>query len=792
MGVFNKKSLIYSFYIILASRANVAGIAPFGPAAYAIALMSYDMSYGYGNLFILVSSFILGILTVGIWHQAVISSVAIILFTIGLYFLRISEKQDYPFILKSAILLVFSVITPMIIYISSTDSTIMDVINLSVQSAVTFIMFFVYRITESSLSDFIDNNLTSYKPTQEELACFAISIVVAFLGFPKIVVFGLSIRNIISIIVIMTISLRGGFGTGAAAGVMIGLITNSSSAFIITYFSFCGFLSGLLNKFKKIGVISAFVIGNVILAALLGATKDIIHAMYETGFASVVFAVLPVKIYDFIKIPIFEENAVHKRQISDDKVLPSRYDYAGKIRNAAMKKARFYSDTMNEMSEEFLDIISKGDDKKKEDSCLIRVINKVCHDCKFYHNCWEKEYKIREKSVKQCEKIIDKNGEKTTEIISILGEFCIKPDAVIDELRIGIEIRRIEKICMAKINECKSMVVKQFGEMGKISSKIADEIKQSTSYNVGLEKRIIDLLKRNEIYAYDVVAVTDKNNKPNISVYIRRSCNKEIINKIVKLISEELSTSMQLLSVNGENKKNGVKELKLFVKPDMEVSFGCASIAKEGNNISGDSYNFINHDDGFSYAILSDGMGTGRGAAEQSESVVKIIELYINSGVNILSAISTINMLLSTKSNEVNTASIDICKINKHSKTAEFIKMGAMPSLIVGKTNIKTVEINRPPVGISADIEDLSSKICEYDISDEVAVVMFTDGIYDAFNDAGINKRVFYEYLANITRKYINVEGGEEIAANEIVNKAAEINRKSDDMSVFIINLRFT
>ena len=58
MGVFNKKSLIYSFYIILASRANVAGIAPFGPAAYAIALMSYDMSYGYGNLFILVSSFI--------------------------------------------------------------------------------------------------------------------------------------------------------------------------------------------------------------------------------------------------------------------------------------------------------------------------------------------------------------------------------------------------------------------------------------------------------------------------------------------------------------------------------------------------------------------------------------------------------------------------------------------------------------------------------------------------------------------------------------------------------------
>lgn len=792
MGLINKKSILYSLYIILASRASVAGIAPFGPAAYAIALMSYDFSFGYGNVILYALSLIIGTLTVGIWQQTVISSVSILLFTIAYYFLKISEKQDYPLVLKSAISLVFSITAPMIIIIASTDSTVMDVFNLSIQAAVTFIMFFVFRITESSTSDLIDKNFTSYKPTQEELACFAITIIVAFLGFPSIVIFGLSIRNIISIVVIMMISLKGGIGTGAAAGVMIGLITNSSSALIISFFSFCGFLAGLLNKFKKMGVIISFVIGNVILAALMGATKDIIHAMYETGFAAVIFAIMPLRIYDFIKIPIFEENTAHKRQLTDEKVLPARFDYASKIRNAAMKKARFYSDTMIEMSEEFLDIISKGDDKKKDDSCLIRVINKVCFDCKLYDNCWKREFKIREKAIKQCEKIIDKNGEKNTEILSIIGEFCIKPNTVIDELRIGIEIRRIEKICNARVNECKSMVIKQFGEMSKISLKIANEIKESTNYNIELENRIINLLKRNEIYTYDVVAVTDKNNKPIISVYIRKSCNKELINKIVKLVSQETGKSMQLMTINGENKKNGVIELKIFEKPNIEVYFGYASIPKEGNEISGDSYSFINQNDGCTYAVLSDGMGTGRAAAEQSESVVNIIELYIKSGINISSALSTINMLLSTKSIDVNTASIDICKVNKHKKTAEFIKMGAMPSIIVGKDSIKIVEINRPPIGISADIEDLSNKICEYDINDDIGIVMFTDGVYDAFNEAGINKRVFYEYVANVTRKYQNVESGEELASNEIVNKAAEINTKFDDMSVFIINLRFT
>ena len=53
------------------------------------------------------------------------------------------------------------------------------------------------------------------------------------------------------------------------------------------------------------------------LTAMLGATKEIIHAMYETGFASIAFAILPTRFYDFIKIPVLEEAAVNKKQNND-------------------------------------------------------------------------------------------------------------------------------------------------------------------------------------------------------------------------------------------------------------------------------------------------------------------------------------------------------------------------------------------------------------------------------------------------------------------------------------------
>ena len=797
MGVINKKSVIYALYIFLAARASAAGIPLFGQAAFAVSVLSYDMSGGIINVVLYSFACVIGSLTTGVWQQAVISVAVVILYTIADYFLKTTEKHDYPIVLKSAVTLVFAVTVPMIILLATTNATLMDIINLAIQASVSFIMFFVYRIAENAISEILDKNTTAYKPTQEELACFAAIFIVALLGLPKFTIFGLSIKNVISVFVIMTFSLKGGMGTGAAAGIMIGIITNSSSATLICLFAFCGFLSGLLNKFKKMGIIVAFVVGNILLAAMLGATKELIHAMYETGFAGLAFAVLPSKIYNFFKVPIIEENLQQRKIIHQKNNLPVRYDYAGKVRNAAMSKAKFFSETLNEMSSEFMDIAANEkpvvhSDRKKEDTCIVRMYNKVCANCRLCNRCWKQEYKFREKSFRQCEKLIEKDCDKTAEIMRILSEFCIKPDAVTDELKIGIEIKRVEKICNAKIAECRSMVVKQFGEMGRISSKIADEIKMATNYNIETERLIFDALTRNEIYVHDVIVINNKHEMPEVTVYIRKNLDNDILNKIVSVISREINKKMQIYSVGGSNKKNTMKEVRLIVMPEIMVFCGFKCIPADKNDICGDSYCFLELQDGRAFGILSDGMGTGSQASEQSESVIRILELYIKSGVDISSAVSTVNMLLTTKGTEVTTASIDVCCIDKYKKSAGFVKMGAAPSVIVGKENVRTIEINRPPAGVSSDIEELSCRMCECDISNDIAVVMFTDGVYDAFNNAGINKKVFYEYIANVVRKFKIDKNGAEMAADEILDKVERFAQSSDDMSICVLYLTET
>ncbi len=789
MGVIKKKSVLYSIYILLASRAAVAGIAPFGVPAFAVALMAYDMSGGMINLILYAASCIIGVLLTGVWQQAVVTSLAILLFSVSFAFLRRYDGGEIPFVLKCAAALVLSGMIPAVIVLSATRCTLMDVFNLLLQAASSFIMFFVYRIGEQCASDYTERNSTGNKMNQEELACAAIMAIVVLMGLPSLNLFGLSIRNVISICIIMIFSLRGGIGTGAAAGIMIGIITNSASAVTICLYAFCGFLAGLLNRLGKTGVVSAFVVGNILLAAMLGGTKEIIYGMYETGFASILFVILPRKLLDLVRIPFLEEAAAKRRAAAG--AAPVRLDYAGKVRNTAIRKASFYSDTLSEMSSEFIDITTAAADKSKEDSCVIRVFHKVCGGCPLSGNCWKREYALREKSLRECKKIIEKEGDKNPEIMALLGKFCIKPQEVIDEIRIAIEIQRTERIYNAKLTECRNMIVKQLGEMGKMSSQIAEEIKYATNYDFECEKRIMEALKRREIYVNDAVVIQNRYDMPEVTLYTYKSYDKGKINEILKILSKETGKRMRLSSLRGEQSKNSMREMHFTVKPQIRLRCEALCLPAPGNKLSGDSYCFLELPEGLGFLILSDGMGTGKRASEQSSAVVRLMELYVKSGIAVSSAVSMVNMMLTSGASDVMTASVDLCFINQHEKRASFVKLGAMPSLVVSQDGTHVLEINQPPAGVSSELSELSCKMTERTVESGDCIILYTDGVYDAFRNGGVAQKVFYEYLASVVRKYAGEERRCHMAAEDILKKAASLteNGEHDDMSVAVIEI---
>jgi len=109
-------------------------------------------------------------------------------------------------------------------------------------------------------------------------------------------------------------------------------------------------------------------------------------------------------------------------------------------------------------------------------------------------------------------------------------------------------------------------------------------------------------------------------------------------------------------------------ETFIFVEDaNFTVFTGMSKMTKEGGRISGDNYSFIYPEPGTVVMTLSDGMGTGESACEESESVVELLEQFIEAGFRKESAIKLINSILVLRSEEQTFSTIDLSVINLYS-----------------------------------------------------------------------------------------------------------------------------
>ncbi len=185
-----------------------------------------------------------------------------------------------------------------------------------------------------------------------------------------------------------------------------------------------------------------------------------------------------------------------------------------------------------------------------------------------------------------------------------------------------------------------------------------------------------------------------------------------------------------------------------------------------------DSY-YITFNDaqGYGYVVLSDGMGTGRKAAEDAAVTAEIFKSLIIAGVDINAALDITNRVLCAKDAREKLATLDVLKVNLFSGEAELYKAGSAASFIKSGKGTGRIELKSLPIGILGGVKFESAHIC---LKQGDAVVIVSDGI------PGTEKPWIEAYLS---------ENGSN-DAKEIVQKIAAGSakytneKKRDDMTV--------
>lgn len=188
---------------------------------------------------------------------------------------------------------------------------------------------------------------------------------------------------------------------------------------------------------------------------------------------------------------------------------------------------------------------------------------------------------------------------------------------------------------------------------------------------------------------------------------------------------------------------------------------GHASSKRE--QVSGDSWDVQDLQDGRMVQILSDGMGSGELAMQQSQLAVQLLQVLLSGGLSVRLSLSMINTVLSFQYQGMRFSTMDVALWNLNSCKLELYKYGSVPSFIKNGRNVTRYIGESLPVGMLPRVEAV---VLEHEITDGDLLIMMSDGVYE-LDDEGFqweqiisnlpvgNPQLLAEYLLAIATSRI-------------------------------------
>ena len=652
--------------------------------------------------------------------------------------------------------------------------TFYDILLSITYTIITIAFYKIFANSIAIIEDFGEKKVFSI----EEVIGTSLLLAIAVSAFSDISILGFSIRNVLSILIVLILGWKNGVLVGATSGVTIGVtlgIITGGEPIIIAAYAISGMVAGFLNRFGRIGVIVGFCIGNVILAyASNGYTVELIY-FKEILLASIILLAIPknvsIDIEEFVGgskfLPISRERTLTREKETVEK-LNNVSETIKKMANAYAKE-EYSIEEKEENKQIFINELLNNLEAYKDNLLYEDIANvngKIVDE--IFDFLLEKQEIEREDLLKifaDCNSYIIGFDDK--EVSGYLEENILQ---ILRILNISYKVSKNNFVWKRKLEESKKNMETQLRGVSKVISGIAKDIQKDAVKEdyTKQEIEIIELLKQKEIKVEEVSI--HKKDRYIIHILLGEIANNQIIENILtKILKEKIIL----------NEENSTETDLIYISDDKYViGFATADSSKNQSEVSGD--NFINTrlKDGKYVIALSDGMGTGRKANESSMQALAMLQNLLKSGFDKDTSIELITSSLISKNEEI-FATLDISIIDLYKGTIEFIKSGACPTYIKKNKKVQIIKSNSLPAGM---VNQDNIEIFDTDIQNEQLMLMCTDGILDS-NIEYKNKELWIKYLL----EDIETKNTKKIA-DIILNEAIDNNfgKIKDDMSVIV------
>lgn len=157
--------------------------------------------------------------------------------------------------------------------------------------------------------------------------------------------------------------------------------------------------------------------------------------------------------------------------------------------------------------------------------------------------------------------------------------------------------------------------------------------------------------------------------------------------------------------------------------------FHLSASSGDGNGENGDSILLRTGRGGMELGMLSDGMGHGAQAHEESEKTLELLSLCLDSGYSVEDALKAINCIMLSATDGEQYATVDLCVTDLWAEHATLYKLGACPSILISGGSLRVLQSSALPLGILPEIE---ASTHTFAIADGDMLIQFSDGLSDA------------------------------------------------------------
>ncbi len=353
----------------------------------------------------------------------------------------------------------------------------------------------------------------------------------------------------------------------------------------------------------------------------------------------------------------------------------------------------------------------------------------VCSRCGLKNHCWNGDYSATMDRLSSTLPLLQRFGRlHATDLPTDFTADCPRASEMAVALSRFYGEYTLKRSTDDYAFRMRGLLAEQFRGLGNIVTDLSGELSRGVTRDRVAARRLLDVFTGECLRITRCDCFLDNRGRMTVETEGDGELLGLNMNRFLPRMEEALGRRLNkpVVISRGETVRLDFRE-----KAEYMLETAVAESAANGGKVSGDRQTVFEHD-GSCLCLISDGMGSGSGAAVESRMTVSLLKRLIGAGFSCESAIHTVNWALMVKGGEERLSTVDLLSVDLYTGNSMLWKAGAAPSFLLHGGEVKELSFPSMPIGILNEVqeESRSLRLQEGDI-----LVMVSDGALQEDSD---------------------------------------------------------